>query len=186
MEIYKVIDRETNKMVDITFDYNEYSDIVYEIKEINSFSELTPEEKDMLLEDICLPLPELLGIGIIRMTELEQEYQEWILNIDNEDSDRYDFLCEEKWGFCGCGCHKDAVLAVKEMLDWCGEDIASRKSPSEFTNYQKFMLYFLDNKGYTEHGGSVNGSWLEDDGRQVLEFINYALKEEEKDENTEN
>lgn len=60
MEIYKVIDRETNKMVDITFDYNEYSDIVYEIKEINSISELTSEEKDMLLENICFGLSDLL------------------------------------------------------------------------------------------------------------------------------
>ena len=60
MEIYKVIDREANKLVDITFDYNEYSDIVYEIKEINSISELTPEEKDMLLENICFGLSDLL------------------------------------------------------------------------------------------------------------------------------
>ena len=60
MEIYKVIDRETNKTIDISFDYNEYSDIVYEIKEINSISELTPEEKDMLLENICFGLSDLL------------------------------------------------------------------------------------------------------------------------------
>lgn len=60
MDIYKVIDRETNKTIDISFDYDEYSDYVYDIKEINSISELTPEEKDMLLENICFRLSDLL------------------------------------------------------------------------------------------------------------------------------
>lgn len=60
MDVYKVIDRETNKTIDISFDYDEYSDFVYEIKEINSISELTPEEKDMLLENICFRLSDLL------------------------------------------------------------------------------------------------------------------------------
>jgi len=113
----------------------------------------------------------------------EQEYQEWISKIDDEDVDRFDFLCVKKWEFCLCGCHKDAVLAVKEMLDWCGEDCKSRKNASKLINYQTFMLYFLDFYGYTEHGGSVYGCWLNDNGKQLLEFINNALKEEEKDEN---
>jgi len=60
MDIYKVINRETNKTIDISFDYDEYSDYVYDIKEINSISELTPEEKDMLLENICFRLSDLL------------------------------------------------------------------------------------------------------------------------------
>ena len=124
-------------------------------------------------------ITEYLEFGL---NNYEQEYQDWILHIDNVDSSRYDFLLVKKWNFCCCGCPKDAVLAVKEMLDWCGEDIESRKSPSEFTNYQKFMLYFLDNKGYTEHGGSVNGSWLTNDGKDILQFINYALEQDEKDE----
>jgi len=60
MDVYKVIDIETNKTIDISFDYDEYSDFVYEIKEIKSISELTSEEKDMLLENICFKLSDLL------------------------------------------------------------------------------------------------------------------------------
>ena len=159
-----------------------------ERKDYYNVEDLTCKEepkKEYVVEDLTFDdnttdnyITEYLEFGL---NNYEKEYQDWILHIDNVDSSRYDFLLVKKWNFCCCGCPKDAVLAVKEMLDWCGEDIASRKSPSEFTNYQKFMLYFLDNKGYTEHGGSVNGSWLTNDGKDILQFINYALEQDEKD-----
>ena len=78
---------------------------------------------------------------------------------------------------CGCGTpeHFWAVLkAVLEMAaampgqhplyEWLqvdGEDVPERW----------FALYAIDGLGLLGHGGSIRGSWLEDDGRAVLAFL---------------
>jgi len=112
----------------------------------------------------------------------EQEYQEWLSSFESIDSNRYDFLNVKKWNFCLCGTPKSAVLAVKEMLDWCASDIETRGSVYNLPNSQMFIVYFLNHKDYADHGGSIDSSFLTNNGKQLLEFINNALKEEEKDE----
>ena len=86
----------------------------------------------------------------------EQEYQEWLSSFENIDSNRYDFLNVKKWNFCLCGIPKSAVLAVKEMLDWCASDVETRGSVYNLPNSQMFIVYFLNHKDYADHGGSID------------------------------
>lgn len=92
-----------------------------------------------------------------------------------------DFIRGSILGFCGCGMPDAALDYVRQVLrtvadlkekvwekkmtyeEWTAEK--SKLFNSEGAEY--FMWYFLDNKGLTEHGGSVPG-WLTVEGEELL------------------
>ena len=90
-------------------------------------------------------------------------------------------------GFCGCGNPDAAMKLLRDVLrllkeqKWYSEDIKALL-PSEGLNY--LVLYMLDDKGFTEHGTSVNCSWLTDRGEELLRDLEWCL-ENEKDEDEE-
>lgn len=90
-----------------------------------------------------------------------------------EDAESY--IGTEILGFCGCGRPQTAMEYVRASLqnvsdkrnmtydEWAAE----KKKLFTSDGQEYFMWYFLDNKGLTEHGGSVPG-WLTVDGEELL------------------
>ncbi len=91
------------------------------------------------------------------------------------------YLQTEILGFCGCGNPDSAMVFVRDILRLLeerkgfGEEI-KKELPSDGIYY--FVLYMLDNKGLTDHGGSIGGSWLSDKGKEVLADIEWCIENE--------
>lgn len=84
-------------------------------------------------------------------------------------------------GFCGCGQLDMALRLLRDVLTEIGkrgddEDVwrqsvatvdvmlAAETHPGLYYSY----LYWLDSKGLIEHGSGVGGSWLTEDGSDLL------------------
>lgn len=112
----------------------------------------------------------------IKMEEMRFTY-------DDEYADYY----MHKLDFCGCGCPQVALDAVAKILftlkewsmftysyerkakrfeDWFGCDARDFDSPA--CGLLLSVLYMLDDKGFTEHGSSIFGCWLTEDGERLL------------------
>jgi hypothetical protein len=114
------------------------------------------------------------------------------------DSDNYYYEDAESListgilGFCGCGNPEEATEYVRrslELINNLKEEVWEDKVTYEdwrkevdahfgSSGAEYFMWYFLDNKGLTEHGGSVTG-WLSVEGVELLSDLN-ELKESEE------
>ena len=81
--------------------------------------------------------------------------------------------------FCGCGSPNSICDLLLDFLEcFTGDhDRIDRnlvgKLLSENSNHilYDFMLYFLDSKGFTEHGTSIYGSWLTEEGMLYRELL---------------
>ena len=87
------------------------------------------------------------------------------------------------FNFCGCGNPNSSLEFIRDILIIIKEhgaysDELSKKLSDEGLLY--FVLYYLDSKGLTEHGGSVGGSWITEKGEEIIQDINWCL-ENEKD-----
>jgi hypothetical protein len=83
-------------------------------------------------------------------------------------------------GFCGCGLPTEAMVFLRDVLQ-----VLNGKQGVDFKSFDAklgelglpdgglryFVFYMIDHLGLTEHGGSVNGAWLTDKGRDVLAHI---------------
>lgn len=101
-------------------------------------------------------------------------------------------------GLCGCGCPDSTIEAIRDYLeivrirhtkDDGGFDRACAIMQEKFHhNYVcddsllQFMAYLLDDKGLTEHGSSINGAWLTDEGEVCLEVLNMYLGLDDEEE----
>lgn len=86
--------------------------------------------------------------------------------------DRSSYLQIEILGLCGCG-NPDAVMKyiydiLKRCTKWAEEDYSNTAVA--------FLLYWADNKGFTEHGTSIYGSWLLPKGEELLKDIEWCLE----------
>lgn len=95
----------------------------------------------------------------------------------------------EVLGFCGCGNPDSAMKYVRDALL-----LVSKKYEIGYSEWklrvdklfpilgsEYFMWYFLDNKGFTEHGGSVPG-WITDKGEELLRDIAWCLENEKEED----
>lgn len=106
--------------------------------------------------------------------------------------------------FCGCGRPNDVLIYIAEYLralsttydgredpDWAERhDIldalllspksegAKHRSVYDYAP-QLFLAYWLDSKGYTEHGGGVGGAWVTDEGRDLLGLLDGITEDDE-------
>jgi hypothetical protein len=62
--------------------------------------------------------------------------------------------------------HCGHAMLAKDTMDRIADLV--RQQPEAAAH---LILYVLDQRGLTEHGGSVNGSWLSDRGKQVREIM---------------
>jgi hypothetical protein len=88
--------------------------------------------------------------------------------------DRAHFDSFNRLGVCGCG-NPEEVLAVYHRLMWRLAEKRFDGRLAEVTDGHELwldtMLYTLDAFGLTEHGTSVGGSWLSEDGERCLEVL---------------
>lgn len=94
---------------------------------------------------------------------------------------------------CGCGYHEEVAWLFYRTLVWCYDSNRAERS-MEFDDWipkwdthaddparllQCVLLYWLDCLGFTEHGGSVYGSWLTEKGRCARDVLAVACIEKE-------
>lgn len=108
--------------------------------------------------------------------------------------DAIEFIIERIFGFCGCGCPYDVAEYIRQALqsiydieqkvwtnkvtynEWKNDnDNKKKKKIYSSQGAEYFIYYVLDQKGLTEHGGSVPG-WLTESGKELLLDLN-ELKE---------
>ena len=108
-----------------------------------------------------------------------------------------DFYMYEKMDLCGCGIPEDTYEAIRrylrirkscfeENLSW--EDITERYRANLHIDYDdsmnhgilQFLAYILDSYGFTEHGSSVGGCWLTEEGERLLTVLDAWRDLEEK------
>lgn len=95
----------------------------------------------------------------------------------------------EAFNFCGCGCLHMSIKFISEVLN-CYEDEDGWSSPHlnldkaievcGNDNITDFMLHWLDTVELTNHGSSVYGSWLEEKGKALRDYLKNVVWEEEE------
>ena len=88
------------------------------------------------------------------------------MSIEETISHYYDQL-----GWCTCGQPWKAVKEIAKFLE-------GRKAYNDFPDddLSLCLAYELDRAGFTDHGSSIFGCWLTEDGEKFL----WAIKEAEK------
>jgi hypothetical protein len=78
-----------------------------------------------------------------------------------------------RW-FCGCGLPDEAADALRKLLQFHANldsgarslDAAKAFVPDAGTRY--LLLYALNHFGWIEHGSSIDGAWLSEEGEALL------------------
>lgn len=86
---------------------------------------------------------------------------------DGSHNDYESFLVE--WfGWCCCGNTSEGLKAIRDYLAHAAssDNWFDCKTPQDWA-----FVYFVDSFGLTEHGGGVRGSWLTDDGKEMLRVL---------------
>lgn len=123
-----------------------------------------------------------------------------IIKYKNDDGDGYtytdecyyetatDLIATGILGFCGCGCPEEALVFIRDILQFIKQKINEpwseklenkEKELFPYLGMNYFIYYWLDNKELTEHGSSVPG-WLTKKGEQLLKDLTIILKEEKE------
>ncbi len=99
-------------------------------------------------------------------------------------------VMEKELGYCGCAYFEEAILILREALEIArdrreafGRDDSdgAKARPEESLGaglcvdsapgLATWFLYFLDHRGFVEHGGNVMGCWITDKGLRLLDGI---------------
>jgi len=103
-------------------------------------------------------------------------------------SDIESLLCDYyKLPWCGCGSIEVMLKSIRDILKDCDsrESYDNRNLKMDYCYGKKgefeegmiyFILYWLDLNKYTEHGGSVGGSWLTEEGYELLKDLNEYIE----------
>ena len=78
----------------------------------------------------------------------------------------------ERLKWCGCGRPGEAMRAIAKYL----EDRQENRLHTDDDSLILCLAYELDRAGFTDHGSSIYGCWLTDDGKYFL----WAIKEADK------
>jgi len=90
---------------------------------------------------------------------------EWLVNIEDLPKSIVKF----KELLCGCG--QPAIC-----WDYLHEFLKTRDNDTPYKNTENalelFFMYVVDNCGMTEHGTSIYGAWLTEEGKTALSWLN--------------
>lgn len=83
------------------------------------------------------------------------------------------FDLHDDLGICGCGLPDTAYDRVYEMLCRARdrEDLIPRALDDLVLGYMYFMAHMLNDRGFIEHGSSIDWAWISDKGLALIEFI---------------
>lgn len=99
------------------------------------------------------------------------------------DNPIMDFIWNELFGFCGCYQPEEGFKLVREVMNAINDTTNDRNCMSSYDmrngSVEKvFIMYWLDEREITEHGGSIPG-WLTPYGKELLHVMNEIELEEE-------
>lgn len=81
-------------------------------------------------------------------------------------------------GGCGCGTSDRLAKRAWKVLSYFASDWDEREKNNysvHTTLADELLAHWLTHKGLLEHGGSVGGSWLTEEGKNVYEIIKSLL-----------
>lgn len=87
-------------------------------------------------------------------------------------------LVSHELGWCGCGNPEDvdrmmlAYLTARAEEDW-----PKPRAEGVSDDAEMLLAYIADELEWTEHGGSVGGAWLTDDGKEAMRNLTAAARE---------
>ena len=81
-------------------------------------------------------------------------------------------LCNDL-GICGCGLPSEAYERVYDMLVRARnrESLIVVSDDHRDCGFQYFMAYVLDDRGFIDHGFSIENAWITPKGKAAIEFI---------------
>lgn len=99
-----------------------------------------------------------------------------------------DYYMYEKLHLCGCGSPEDTYEVIRRYLhirkDWRDNSVPYEKVIERYKTdlgidadnnmhygILQFLMYVLDDNGFTEHGSSVGGCWLTKNGEMLLAVL---------------
>lgn len=137
-----------------------------------------------LVEVACVPMCEECaraehsnGFLVLRLTE--EDFKEFSAQTPLEDLHNWVF-CD--LGFCGCGDPEGALEMLRDTLNLLNKefderwDEIKRRFPDNPMSWT--YLYFLDDKGLTDHGSNIRGCWLTEKGKGILAALNaYTIEQ---------
>jgi hypothetical protein len=92
----------------------------------------------------------------------------------------------EMAAFCGCGCPEEAMRFVCSFLDifdpdnpddrWLDDTFKALHSYFQNEGAAYFFYYWMDSRGFSEHGGSVPG-WITEKGKRFHVMLREYLSE---------
>jgi len=95
----------------------------------------------------------------------------------------YDASCfySEVLGFCGCG---DPEAAATFLVQVLRNIEATHHHGIEWLNegLKYLVQYWIDDRGWTEHGVSIDYVWLTDDGKLAIRILEAFIKLEKEEE----
>lgn len=109
-----------------------------------------------------------------------------------------DFYMHEELGLCGCGNPEFTYETIRRYLSIRNEFVISKIDYQEVIDRYKndllldynndiqygllqFMMYILDDKDFTTHGGSIGGCWLTKKGQRLLKVLEaWRTREDEE------
>lgn len=109
--------------------------------------------------------------------------------LDFADNEELDNALFNDIGLCGCGYFNDVVRIIYEYLKIKNEMLLNysyfvwKEWQNDFIEKNKeelfeFMKYILDNRGFTEHGTSVDSAWITSKGKRLIQLIEQECEVE--------
>lgn len=101
-----------------------------------------------------------------------------------------DFFYYEKLNWCGCGDPETAKRVIRDYLEIVDNNSDEKRKElknrfgAEYVYDNELLLclaYTLDAVEFTEHGSSVGGAWLADEGKMFLWLLKHNEELDELD-----
>ena len=93
----------------------------------------------------------------------------------------------EEWGFCACT-NEHALRLLRDILrmmeeespdmtdregfdSWVLNHIVDREALAGGSAQWELFMHYIEHMGWSEHGGGINSSWLNGEGKKALETL---------------
>lgn len=100
----------------------------------------------------------------------KKDGDQWIDSGGVSWGSRWEWLFVGVLGGCGCGLSESIAGDVVVLLVELAKPHEERSEEIQ-TKYYEALGHWIAAKGLTEHGTSIGGAWLTEDGEAVLRFM---------------